>query len=65
MNVNLKRWEYLRQKNIYVDTMNELGSEGWELVSVTYVHRTQKPAFGNIRDTVGKTLFFFKRELTD
>lgn len=47
----MKKWEYYYERNLNSTRANELGSEGWELVSVALV------------DPPSGVLFFFKREL--
>lgn len=49
MRSNHKKWEYLSKININKDELNELGINGWELISVN-----EPRSFTEI--------FYFKRE---
>ena len=53
--------------NTFNEAMNELGNKGWELVSVVYIPTKIYTKMGLINDELycGKTVHYFKREMTD
>ncbi len=62
MKSKTKLWEYLIANDINIDKINELGSNGWELVSVVYL-----PSFPeNSKMYVSYTTminYYFKRSI--
>ncbi len=56
MKQKLKLWEYLIETNPNINKIGELGSNGWELVSVAYIYNHSYPNNSIIN-------YYFKRQL--
>lgn len=52
----MKKWEYKPQKNISTEEMNELGLQGWELVSTNVVLHPNNSNDVNV-------YYFYKKEI--
>ncbi len=59
MKQKTKLWEYLIVTDPNIDKINELGSNGWELVSVVYI----PPVNVNYVSFLAITNYYFKRSI--
>mgnify|MGYP003395543474 CR=1 FL=1 len=59
MKQKLKLWEYLISNASDINEINELGSNGWELVSVVYF----PPVNVNNTSFLATINYYFKRQL--
>ena len=59
----MKKFEYLKQINLTTDNLNELGKEGWELVStvIPFKYNTHT----NHYITNDGLVYIFKREINE
>ena len=55
MKHKMKLWEYLVVCNADIGKLNELGINGWELISIIY--------FPPSTSTLSLTTFYFKRQM--
>lgn len=55
------KYEYLQVDSPTIDQLNELGGEGWELVSVIPPFRQQKWSSNNEYMSSDKLVYVFKR----
>lgn len=53
--VKTKVWKYLEVRDADIDKINELGANGWELVSVVNVYKVQY--------NITSIMYYFKKQV--